>query len=182
MKRLTLFLLLFLPVLVAKSQTSLREDEIKEYESQVNQMVQYLQSTLNFIGDPSNSAHEKDVIFKESYSKIFKDENVQVEDDLDENRGVSINKDVQAYLKDIDFFFDKAEFTFDVQSVTPQINDHGNTFFKVAMVRTLSARTITGDSISNSRNRFLEINLDIDKKELMIVSFYTTKPHAKDEL
>lgn len=182
MKRLTLFLLLFLPVLVAKSQTSLREDEIKEYESQVNQMVQYLQSTLNFIGDPSNSAHEKDVIFKESYSKIFKDENVQVEDDLDENRGVSINKDVQAYLKDIDFFFDKAEFTFDVQSVTPQINDQGNTFFKVAMVRTLSARTITGDSISNSRNRFLEINLDIDKKELMIVSFYTTKPNAKDEL
>ena len=182
MKHLTLFLLLFLSVLVAESQVPLKDNEIKEYESQINQMVRYLQETLNFIGEPSNSAHEKDVIFKESYSKIFKDENVQVEDDLDEDRVTSINKDVQAYLKDIDFFFDKAEFTFDIQSVTPQINDQGNTFFKVAMVRTLSARTITGDSVSNSRNRFLEINLDIDKKELKIVSFYTTKPDAKDEL
>ena len=145
-------------------------------------MVNYLQETVNFIGDPDNYAQEKDIIFKESYSKIFRDDNVQVEDDLDENRGTTINKDVQAYLKDIDFFFDDVEFTFDIQNVTPQINELGETFFKVEMIRTIAGNTITGDSIHNSRSRFLEINLDTYKKELKIVSFYTTKPNAREEL
>ena len=145
-------------------------------------MVNYLQETVNFIGDPDNYAQEKDIIFKESYSKIFRDDNVQVEDDLDENRGTTINKDVQAYLKDIDFFFDNVEFTFDIQNVTPQINELGETFFKVEMIRTIAGNTITGDSINNSRSRFLEINLDTYKKELKIVSFYTTKPNAREEL
>ena len=145
-------------------------------------MVNYLQETVNFIGDSDNYAQEKDIIFKESYSKIFRDDNVQVEDDLDENRGTTINKDVQAYLKDIDFFFDDVEFTFDIQNVTPQINELGETFFKVEMIRTIAGNTITGDSINNSRSRFLEINLDTYKKELKIVSFYTTKPNAREEL
>mgnify|MGYP003289685856 CR=1 FL=1 len=181
MKRLILLVLLF-SVIVVKSQPHLSEKSIKEYKSQVEQMVGFLQSTLNFIGDPENSAHDKDIIFKESYTKIFRDANVQIEDDLDESRGVSINKDVQAYLKDIDFFFDKVNFTFDIQDITNHVNDKGDVFLKVAMVRTLTGRTITGDSICNSKNRFLEINLDIDNKELKIVSFYTTKPTAKDEL
>ena len=107
---------------------------------------------------------------------------MQVEDDLDENRGTSINKDVQSYLKDIDFFFDNVEFTFDIQSVTPQINEYGETFFKVAMVRTIKGNNINGDAINNSKPRFLEINLDSYKKELKIVSFYTTKPNAKEDL
>lgn len=182
MKRILLFLILLFSVIIVKSQSPLNDKDIKDYKSQVEQMVRYLQETLNFIGDPENSAYEKDIIFKESYSKIFKDENVQVEDDLDELRGISINKDVQAYLKDIDFFFEKVNFTFDIQDIATQVNDQGSTFFKVAMVRTLSGQTLTGDSISNSRNRFIEINLDIDNKELKIVSFYTTKPNAKDEL
>ncbi len=158
------------------------DKDIKEYESQVHQMVKYLQETLNFIGNPDNYAQEKDIIFKESYSKIFRDEKVQVEDDLDENRGTSINKDVQSYLKDIDFFFDDVKFNFDIQSVTPQTNDSGETFFKVAMVRTIAGNTITGEAVNNSKPRFLEINLDSYKKELKIVSFYTTKPNAKEEL
>ena len=145
-------------------------------------MVNYLQETVNFIGDPDNYAQEKDIIFKESYSKIFRDDNVQVEDDLDENRGTTINKDVQAYLKDIDFFFHDVEFTFDIQNIIPQINEVGETFFKVEMIRTIAGNTITGDSIHNSKSRFLEINLDTYKKELKIVSFYTTKPNAREEL
>lgn len=182
MKKISLLLILFLSTFVLKAQSSLSDKDIKEYENQIHQMVRYLQETLNFIGDPDNYTQEKDIIFKESYNKIFRDENVQIEDDLDENRGTSINKDVQAYLKDIDFFFHNVNFTFDIQSVTPQINESGETFFKVSMVRTLAGRTITGDTINNSRNRFLEINLDNYKKELKIVSFYTTKPNAKEEL
>ena len=182
MKNITLLILLIFSSVILKAQQPLSNKDIAEYEDQVKQMVNYLQETLNFIGDPNNSAREKDIIFKESYSKIFKDDKVQVEDDLDENRTTSINKDIQAYLKDIDFFFQNVKFSFDIQSVTPQINELGNTFFKVAMVRSLAGRTITGDTVVNSKNRFLEINLDTYKKELKIVSFYTTRPNAKEEL
>ena len=182
MKNISLLILLAMSAFSIKAQQPLSDDDIAEYEMQVKQMVSYLQETLNFIGSPNNSAQEKDIIFKESYSKVFKDDKVQVEDDLDENRSISINKDVQAYLKDIDFFFQNVEFDFDVQSVTPQINEAGETFFKVAMVRSLKGRTITDDTIANSTSRFLEINLDTYKKELKIVSFYTTKPNEKEEL
>lgn len=182
MKRHLIFSILLFSSFFLKAQASLSDKDIKEYESQIHQMVEYLQETLNFIGDPNNFVHEKDIIFKESYSKIFRDENVQVEDDLDENRGTSINKDVQSYLKDIDFFFDNVKFTFEIQSVTPQINEAGETFFKVAMVRTIAGNTLTGDAVNNSKPRFLEINLDSYKKELKIVSFYTTKPNAEEEL
>lgn len=182
MKKISFFLVLFLSCLVIEAQPSMSDKDLAEYETQVRQMVRYLQETINFVGDPNISAHEKDIIFKESYIKVFRDEDVQVEDDLDENRGSSINKNVQAYLKDIDFFFHDVEFDFDIQSVTPQINENGETFFKVSMVRTLSGRTITGDSINNTKNRFLEINLDPYKKELKIVSFYTTKPNVKEEI
>lgn len=181
MKKISISLILFFLTLSITAQ-NLSDKDIKEYETQIYQMVNYLQETVNFIGDPDNYAQEKDIIFKESYSKIFRDDNVQVEDDLDENRGTTINKDVQAYLKDIDFFFDDVEFTFDIQNVTPQINELGETFFKVEMIRTIAGNTITGDSINNSRSRFLEINLDTYKKELKIVSFYTTKPNAREEL
>lgn len=182
MKKISFFLVLFIACFIVKAQPSLSDKDLAEYDTQVRQMVRYLQETVNFIGDPGMSAHEKDIIFKESYIKVFKDEEVQVEDDLDENRGSSINKNVQAYLKDIDFFFHNVKFDFDIQSVTPQINDDGETFFKVSMVRTLSGRTITGDTVNNTRNRFLEINLDPYKKELKIVSFYTTKPNVKEEI
>lgn len=182
MKKILIFSILLISSSFLKAQTSLSDKDIKEYESQVYQMVNYLQETLNFIGNPENYIQEKDVIFKESYSKIFRDEHVQVEDDLDENRGTSINKDVQSYLKDIDFFFNDVKFSFDIQSITPQTNDFGETFFKVAMVRTIAGNTINGETVNNSKPRFLEINLDSYKKELKIVSFYTTKPNAKEEL
>lgn len=182
MKKLSAFLLIFLSVSLSYAQPSLSNDDVEEYKSQISQMMRYLQETLNFIGDPEASAHEKDIIFKESYAKIFRDENVQVEDDLDEHRGMSINKDVQAYLKDIDFFYDNVNFNFEIQDITPQINESGETFFKVSTIRTIAGRNITGDTVNNSINRFLEINLDPYKKELKIVSLYTTKPNAKEEL
>lgn len=167
---------------VLSAQMSLTDKEIEDYKSQVKQMVSYFQETLNFIGDPNNIAKEKDIVFKESYTKIFKDEHVQIEDDLDEERGMSINKDVQAYLKDIDFFYQNVKFRFDIQKITPQINEKGETFFKINMMRNIAGRTITGDSINNTRNRFMEINIDPLRKDLKIVSLYTTKPNENEEL
>ena len=184
MKKISIFLILFLSSLCVKAQATLliSDEDKKEYEFQIHQMVNYLQETLNFIGDSKVSAQEKDIIFKESYNKIFRDENVQVEDDLDENRGTSINKDVQAYLKDIDFFFDDVKFNFEIQNISSHVNEKAEFFFKVEMLRTIAGRNIIGDTISNSAKRFLEINIDPYKKELKIVSFYTTKPSAEDEL
>ena len=130
MKKIALLLILFLSTLMLNAQISLTDKDIKEYEHQVEQMINYFQETLNFIGNPDNTAQEKDIIFSESYTKIFRDEHVQIEDDLDEDRGTSINKDVQAYLKDIDFFFQKVNFKYDIQKIEPQTNYQGETFFK----------------------------------------------------
>jgi Leucine-rich repeat (LRR) protein len=145
-------------------------------------MVTYLEETFSFIGDPENSAQEKDIIFKESYSKIFRDDEVQIEDDLDDNRSTNINKDVQAYLKDIDFFFKDATFTLKVEDIKPQTNDKGETFFKVTMMRTIVGHNIVGDSINSTIKRYMEVNVDRSKKEMKIASMYTTKPNETEEL
>ncbi len=55
-------------------------------------------------------------------------------------------------------------------------------FFKVKLIRKLDAVTIQGDTVNSSRERFLEINLDPFKKDLKIVSFYTTKLNEREEL
>lgn len=184
MKKTLVFLLLLFAALSVKAQsnTKLIEKDIKEYEDQVKSMVDYLCETLNFLGNPNNPVYEKDIILKDSYSKIFRDDKVQVEDDLDETRSTLVNKDVQAYLKDIDFFFLNATFDFNIENIKLQTNEKGEPFFKVSMIRTLTGRTITGDSINNSKNRFLEINIDPYKKGLKIVSFYTTKLNKIEEL
>ena len=75
------------------------------YEEQVLQLVHFVESAFNRLGDTTVTMREKDIIINESYLKFFRDDKVQIEDDLDENRQVVTNKNVQAYLKDINFFF-----------------------------------------------------------------------------
>ena len=38
------------------------------------------------------------------------------------------------------------------------------------MIRTIAGKNIAGDTVNNSKNRYIEINLDPYKKELKIVS------------
>lgn len=183
MKKLLFIAILFLSCQGVNAQKSnLSKADIDEYSQQIRVMVKYLEETFSFIGDPENSAQEKDIIFKESYAKIFRDDEVQIEDDLDDNRSTHINKDVQAYLKDIDFFFKDATFNLSVQDIKPQTNDNGETFFKVTMMRTIVGHNIVGDSINNTIKRFMEVNVDRSKKELKIASIYTTKPNETEEL
>ena len=75
---------------------------------QSSQLVKFFEGTLNFLADKSNPVKEKKTIITESYLKYFWDAKVQVEDDLDENRKVTLYKDIPAYLTDVDFFFKKA--------------------------------------------------------------------------
>ena len=183
MKKLVFIAILFLSCYSTFAQkSSLSKDEIEEYSSQIRVMVRYLEETFSFIGDPETSAQEKDIVFKESYAKIFKDEDVQIEDDLDDNRSTYINKDVQAYLKDIDFFFKDIKFTLKIDDIQPQTGENGDTYFKVTMMRTIVGHNIVGDSVNNTCKRFMEINVDPAKKDMKIVSMYTTKPNETEEL
>ena len=183
MKKLLFIALLLLFYHGVNAQKSnLSKTELEEYSQQIRSMVKYLEETFSFIGDPENTAQEKDIIFKESYSKIFRDDEVQIEDDLDDNRSTNINKDVQAYLKDIDFFFKDAAFTLKVEDIKPQTNDKGETYFKVTMMRTIVGHNIVGDTVNSTIKRYMEVNVDRSKKDLKIVSMYTTKPNETEEL
>jgi hypothetical protein len=153
----------------------LSKDEVAKYENEINSMISYLEETMNFLGDSTTSALEKEIVFTESWSKIFIDDKVQIEDDLDVNRNTPINKDVQAYLKDIDFFFKWANFKLDLQSIANSTRDDGTVFFKATLTRHLTAKTITDEAIDNMKNRFVEINLDRQNNSLKIASIYTTK-------
>lgn len=182
MKRIPLlFTIVFGLGLCAQAQKMPKSD-IERYESEIKIMMNYLEETLNFIGDSTATAMEKEIIFTESWNKIFIDDKVQVEDDLDNNRNTPINKDVQAYLKDIDFFFKNANFKFDVQSIANSTRDDGSIFFKVTMTRRLIARTITDEDVDNIKNRFVEVNLDRQNNSLKIASIYTTKINEKEAL
>ncbi len=166
----------------AQQSSLLSAAEIDEYNKQSQQLIKYLEETLNFIGHPESTVQEKEIIINDSYLKIFRDDKVQIEDDLDENRDIPLNKDVQAYLKDIDFFFRNVSFSFEILKTEQMINELGELFFRVELIRTLRGKTIAGDTVSSRRQRFLEINLDPFRKELSIVSFYTTRLNEQEEL
>lgn len=160
----------------------LTKEELATYETEITKMVNYLQETLNFIGDPDQTAQEKEIVFSQSYTKIFQDDKVQIEDDLDTQRNANLTKDVQAYLRDIDFFFQYATFTFDIQNIANLTKDDGAPYFKVTLNRKLVAKTVTNDSINEVKKRYIEINLDKVKNDLKIASIYTTKVNERESL
>ncbi|MCB0805947.1 MAG: hypothetical protein KDC05_09130, partial [Bacteroidales bacterium] len=176
-------LLLLNPLFGQQNQpTELTSDEINAYKEKVKGLVNYVESTLNFIGDPETVPREKEIAISESYLKVFKDDKVQIEDDLDDNRDVPLHKDVQAYLKDIRFFFRQAEFTFNIEKVDHFVNNQNNHFFKVTYNRQLKAITVSGDTIDSRKTRYMEVNLDPNKNDLKIASIYTTKLNEKEEI
>ena len=180
-KTITLFVLFFGLTFSIQAQ-NLSKTEITKFETEVKGLLSYLEETLNFIGDSTSSPLEKEIVFAESWSKIFIDDKVQIEDDLDVNRKTPINKDVQAYLKDIDFFFKNAQFKFDLQSITNSTRDDGSVYFKASLTRQLVATTINDEPVNNVKSRFVEINLDRQNNSLKIASIYTTKINEKESL
>ncbi len=177
-----LMLLLFISTSSFSQDQEINPEAIDKYKEECRQLVEFLEGTINFLGDPTATVQEKEIVINQSYAKIFRDAEVQVEDDLDENRETLLNKDVQAYLKDVDFFFKTVKFRFDIQQIDQFANADGALFFKVKLVRQLDGITVQNDTVSNSRERYVEINFDPFKKDLKIVSFYTTKLNEKEEL
>ncbi|MGJ3237028.1 leucine-rich repeat domain-containing protein [Marivirga sp.] len=185
--KLNNFILFFLGLILlpnvklsAQDIEGFEKQEIESYQSKAEDQVRFLEYLLNTLGSKNASHRDKDVIIRESYLKIFRDSKVQIEDDLTENRNVLINKDVTAYLKDIDFFFQDAKFDFDIKASEPFLRDNGGLSFKIELNRTLKATGIEGESILNTKTRFVEINLDKESDELQIASIYTTKV-SRDE-
>ena len=182
MKKIAILSLLLFGLALGSQAQKLSKDEVAKYEAEINGMISYLEETMNFLGDSTASASEKEIVFTESWSKVFIDDKVQIEDDLDVNRNTPINKDVQAYLKDIDFFFKWANFKLDLQSIANNTRDDGTTFFKVTLTRHLTAMTVTDEAIDDVKNRFVEINLDRQNNSLKIASIYTTKINEKEAM
>lgn len=174
-----LFFLLLLCIsfqLTAQNEIAgLSESEIESYKDKAKDQVKFLEYLLNTLGDANTSPRDKDAIVLESYKKVFRDSKVQVEDDLTENRLVLINKDVTAYLKDIDFFFQNASFDFDIQKIEAFERDKGQLSLRIELLRTLKASGLEGESILNTKTRYIETNLDQNTDELQIASIYTTK-------
>jgi hypothetical protein len=179
-KRYLLFLNLLVFLLPAQAQ-KLNADEVKQYTEECNDLVAYLQFSLNAIGDNELTPKEKDIIISESYLKFFRDDKVQVEDDLVDDREAVTNKDVQAYLKDVDFFFKNVRFSYKVLSVNLQQDENNQEYFKIHALRTLSGNNLKGDSIYNEQPRYIEVAIDPNLRELKIVSIYTTKINEKEE-
>lgn len=167
---------------VSFAQEKIEKEKLAEYREEVKQMVSFLQFSLNVLGDPSVSAKEKDIIINESSLKVFTDENVQIEDDLVENRDVVTNKDVQAYLKDVDFFFKNVVFEFNIIDIADDLNQEGKLFFTVKMMRNLAGVSVEGDSVNSDQERYIEVNVDEENKDLKIASIYTTKLSRNQEL
>ncbi|MCH7403242.1 leucine-rich repeat domain-containing protein [Belliella kenyensis] len=180
-----LIALMFVNSLVTKAQQAIGDyskQEIKDLSQKVEDQVTFLEYFFNTVGSKDTPARDKDVIIRESYKKIFRDHLVQVEDDLLLDRKVITNKDITAYLKDIEFFFKDASFKFKVREVKPFLRDNGELSFLVSMDRTLNATGLNKEKITNTRQRFVEVNVDKKSNELKIASIYTTKLSRDEEL
>lgn len=181
MKSLFTFLipaLLSLQGLYAQSEKEL----LRSWEPQIRNMVQFLEYGLNLLGNDSTPAQDKEIIIRQSYARIFRDAFVQIEDDLIPNRKALTNKDVTAYLRDVDFFFRHVVFSLQIKKIRVEINQAGFPFFLVELHRQMQGIDIEGNSVKFSGPRFMEIVLDQENQDLKIVSIYTNPIETYEEL
>lgn len=170
--------------LIAQKTTDnkLSETDIAAFEGQARQLVSFMEFAFNTLGSSKADYKDKHTIIDQSFLKFFKDDKVQIEDDLVEKRDMVTHKDVQAYLKDIDFFYKNVTFKYTVEEITNEINDSGESFFKVKASRNMKGTTLEGKQMNDNRTRYIELNVDPVKRDLKIVSIYTTKSNEEEEL
>lgn len=161
--------------------TKASADPLKN-EQKVRDMVAFLEYILNSIGSATTANSDKDVLITESYTKIFRDGKVQVEDDLVGKRDVITNKDVPAYLKDVDFFFKDIKFEFAIENIQGGTNANNKLFYKVSTKRNIKGIDLDGKTVNNTIPRFIEINYDPKDQDLKIVSIYTNEVDETEAL
>ncbi|MBP9925732.1 MAG: leucine-rich repeat domain-containing protein [Cyclobacteriaceae bacterium] len=173
-RTLTLFVLLLTLVGSVHAQKSQKKVESPD-QDKVKNMISFLEFMLNTLGSSKTSARDKEVLVTESYTKIFRDSKVQIEDDLAAKRDVITNKDVTAYLKDVDFFFTDVKFEFNIEEIQEGKQTDNNIFYKVKLLRNLSGTTVEGETLNNSMLRYVEVNYNQETQDLKIVSIYTNE-------
>ncbi len=173
--------LFFVSALETHAQKKAKREPVK-HEREIRDMVAFLQFMLNTLGDGTTSSRDKDVLITESYTKIFRDAKVQVEDDLDENRKVITNKDVTAYLKDVDFFFNTVKFELNIEDIQNIGASADKVFYKVTLTRNLKGTTVDGKAVNKTIPRNIEINYNEKDQDLKIVSIYTNLFNEKEAL
>jgi len=174
---LVALLLIFIGQLRAQNFDSLADPRADQARGMVETMAYY----FNLLGGNRAAISEKETIINQSYLKLFSNEKVQVEDDLQEGRSTVIYKDIQAYLKDIDFFFEEAYFEFEIEKVEKLLKDDETPYYRVELLRNLEAVNLNGDSVNTTKKRYVELNFDASK-ELKIASIYTTKISKEKQL
>ncbi len=187
MKTLNLILitLLLFPVFISAQKNEEAQVDtitVDEYKVQAEQIVRFLQGTLNALGSKYTPVKEKQIMINQSFNKIFIDDKVQIEDDLDENRDMVTYKGVQAYLQDVDFFFKEVSFSFEIKSVDKFSNAENIPVYKVTAISNIKGTTIGNEKIDVFKDRFFEINFNEDEQTLKIASIYTTKLNVEAEL
>lgn len=146
-------------------------DEEKE---KVSELVKFMEFTLNTLGNPEVPVNDKNTIIEQSYLKIFAANNVQVEDDLSA-RQVSINKNIQSYLKDIDILFKQVKFSFTIDKIEKFTSANQKDYFKITFKRTLSGTTSDGKEYkSENLLRYAEINYDPAQQIYKVASMYSS--------
>ncbi len=151
-----------------------------EVSLQITQIVSYLEYSCNVMGDPDMELIDKEMISNESYLRIFSSPAVQIEDDLTDNRSRPIYKNVQAYLRDIQFFFQKANFEMKITSIDKKTGEDNNLYYLVTLQRKINGVTKNNQPFSNTSTRYIELN-PTNSADLKIVSIYTTKLFQVDE-
>ncbi|MEM6806814.1 MAG: leucine-rich repeat domain-containing protein, partial [Bacteroidota bacterium] len=137
MTRHTINTLILLPLFLfslafAQDSPIVNDPEVEAYKKEARQLVSFLETILNAVGGSDYTTKQKETVINESFAKVFKDADVQIEDDLIENRSVITQKNVQAYLKDVDFFFREVEFSFTIDDIADEINDFGEMYLLVS--------------------------------------------------
>lgn len=161
---------------------NVRAQESDEAIEQVESLVAFYKFMLNTVGAANTPVRDKEVIITESFKKVFKDGQVQIEDDLLANRNAITNKNVSAYLRDVDFFFRNITFDFTDIEITPSTRENGETFYLVAFNNVIQATTIEGEPYNNSMKRYIEVNFMEKENDLRIASIYSTRISRSREL
>lgn len=175
---------LFLAVIFLSSVNLYAQDEVEEsdYTEQVKSLVDFYRYMLNTVGAEKTATRDKEVIITESYKKIFKDANVQIEDDLLPDRNAITNKNVSAYLRDVDFFFKNIAFEFTDMEITKSQRENGEDYYLVTFTNVITAKTLEGQPFNNSTKRYIEVNVQEEEGDLKIASVYSTKVSRTREL
>lgn len=164
--------------LTAQDSTTLdsaRYDEVRG-------LVSFYEYLLNAVGDRNTPTRDKEVVITESYKKAFNSAEVQIEDDLLANRQVITNKDVSAYLRDVDFFFEDIVFTFSNLHIQKDLRETGEIYYLVKLTSNIDAVTVESQPYNTTFHRYIEINENKAKGDLKIASVYTTKVSRITEL